>query len=152
MENRLQKDIATAMKAKDEVKLMALRSVKTAIMQYKTSPNFKGNRDENLPDTDIIKIMQKMVKERKETADVYKNAGRLELANKELSEANVIEGYLPKQLTENEVEVMVREAITEVNATSIKDMGKVITSVNSKANGRTDGKTISTIVKRILAC
>lgn len=152
MENRLQKDIATAMKAKDEVTLMALRSVKTAIMQYKTSPNFKGNRDENLPDTDIIKIMQKMVKERKETADVYKNAGRLELANKELSEANVIEGYLPKQLTENEVEVMVREAIAEVNATSIKDMGKVITSVNSKANGRTDGKTISTIVKRILAC
>ena len=152
MENRLQKDIATAMKAKDEVTLMALRSVKTAIMQYKTSPNFKGNRDENLPDTDVIKIMQKMVKERKETADVYKNAGRLELANKELSEANVIEGYLPKQLTENEVEVMVREAITEVNATSIKDMGKVITSVNSKANGRTDGKTISTIVKRILSC
>jgi uncharacterized protein YqeY len=96
--------------------------------------------------------MQKMVKERKETADVYKNAGRLELANKELSEANVIEGYLPKQLTENEVEVMVREAIAEVNATSIKDMGKVITSVNSKANGRTDGKTISTIVKRILSC
>jgi uncharacterized protein YqeY len=152
MENRLQKDIATAMKAKDEVTLMALRGVKTAIMQYKTSPNFKGNRDENLPDTDIIKIMQKMVKERKETADVYKNAGRLELANKELSEANVIEGYLPKQLTENEVEVMVREAIAEVNATSIKDMGKVITSVNSKANGRTDGKTISTIVKRILSC
>ena len=152
MENRLQKDIATAMKAKDEVTLMALRSVKTAIMQYKTSPNFKGNRDENLPDTDIIKILQKMVKERKETADVYKNAGRLELANKELSEANVIEGYLPKQLTENEVEVMVREAIAEVNATSIKDMGKVITSVNSKANGRTDGKTISTIVKRILSC
>jgi uncharacterized protein YqeY len=152
MENRIQKDIATAMKAKDEVTLMALRSVKTAIMQYKTSPNFKGNRDENLVDTDIIKIMQKMVKERKETADVYKNAGRLELANKELSEANVIEGYLPKQLTENEVEVMVREAIAEVNATSIKDMGKVITSVNSKANGRTDGKTISTIVKRILSC
>ena len=152
MENRLQKDIATAMKAKDEVTLMALRGVKTAIMQYKTSPNFKGNRDENLSDTDIIKIMQKMVKERKETADVYKNAGRLELANKELSEANVIEGYLPKQLTENEVEVMVREAISEVNATSIKDMGKVITSVNSKANGRTDGKTISTIVKRILSC
>ena len=152
MENRLQKDIATAMKAKDEVTLMVLRGVKTAIMQYKTSSNFKGNRDENLPDGDVIKIMQKMVKERKETADVYKNAGRLELANKELSEANVIEGYLPKPLTENEVEVMVREAITEVNATSIKDMSKVITSVNSKANGRTDGKTISTIVKRILAC
>jgi uncharacterized protein YqeY len=131
---------------------MVLRDVKTAIMQYKTSSNFKGNRDENLSDNDIIKIMQKMVKERKETADVYKNAGRLELANKELSEANIIEGYLPKQLTENEVEVMVREAITEVNATSIKDMGKVIASVNSKANGRTDGKTISAIVKQILLC
>ena len=152
MENRLQKDIATAMKAKDEVTLMVLRGVKTAIMQYKTSSNFKGNRDENLPDGDVIKIMQKMVKERKETADVYKNAGRLELANKELSEANVIESYLPKQLTEDEVENMVKEAITEVNATSIRDMGKVISTVNSKANGRTDGKTISNIVKRILAC
>ena len=152
MENRLQKDIATAMKAKDEVTLMALRGVKTAIMQYKTSSNFKGNRDENLPDGDVIKIMQKMVKERKETADVYKNAGRLELANKELSEANVIESYLPKQLTEDEVENMVKEAIAEVNATSIRDMGKVISTVNSKANGRTDGKTISNIVKRILAC
>ncbi len=152
MENRIQKDIANAMKAKDETTLMVLRDVKTAIMQYKTSSNFKGNRDENLSDNDIIKIMQKMVKERKETADVYKNAGRLELANKELSEANIIEGYLPKQLTENEVEVMVREAITEVNATSIKDMGKVIASVNSKANGRTDGKTISAIVKQILLC
>lgn len=152
MENRIQKDIANAMKAKDETTLMVLRDVKTAIMQYKTSSNFKGNRDENLSDNDIIKIMQKMVKERKETADVYKNAGRLELANKELSEANIIEGYLPKRLTENEVEVMVREAITEVNATSIKDMGKVIASVNSKANGRTDGKTISAIVKQILLC
>lgn len=152
MENRIQKDIANAMKAKDETTLMVLRDVKTAIMQYKTSSNFKGNRDENLSDNDIIKIMQKMVKERKETADVYRNAGRLELANKELSEANIIEGYLPKQLTENEVEVMVREAITEVNATSIKDMGKVIASVNSKANGRTDGKTISAIVKQILLC
>ena len=152
MEVKIQKDIAVAMKAKDETALMALRSVKTAIMQYKTSPNFKGKRDENLTDSDVIKIMQKMVKERKETAEVYKNAGRVELAEKELSEASIIEAYLPKQLTEAEVEELVKAAISEVGATSMKDMGKVIASVNIKANGCTDGKTISNIVKKILSC
>lgn len=152
MENRIQKDIVSAMKSKDEVTLMALRGVKTAIMQHKTSPNFKGNRSENLNDADVIKIMQKLVKERKESAEVYKNAGRNELYEKEISEANVIELYLPKQLSEEEVTVLVKDAIEEVGATSMKDMGKVIASVNAKANGCTDGKTISNIVKKILAC
>lgn len=152
MEIKIQKDIATAMKNKNEIALMALRSIKTAIMQYKTSSNFKGNRDENLSDSDVVKIMQKLVKERKETAEVYKNANRIELAEKELAEASIIEAYLPTQLTESEVEELVKVAINEIGATSIKDMGKVIASVNIKANGRTDGKTISNIVKKILSC
>lgn len=151
MENRIQTDIMLAMKAKDDVVLTTLRGVKTAIMQYKTSSNFKGDRDSNLPDSEVIKIMQKLAKERRETAEVYKNAGREELANKELAEADVIEKYLPKAMTEAEVEELVKVAITEVGATSMKEMGLVIKNVNAKANGRTDGKTISSIVKRLLA-
>ena len=151
MENRIQTDIMLAMKAKDDVALTTLIGVKTAIMQYKTSSNFKGDRDSNLPDSEVIKIMQKLAKERRETAEVYKNAGREELANKELAEADVIEKYLPKAMTEAEVEELVKVAITEVGATSMKEMGLVIKNVNAKANGRTDGKTISSIVKRLLA-
>lgn len=150
MENRIQTDIMAAMKAKDDVALTTLRGIKTAIMQYKTSSNFKGDRDSNLPDAEVIKIMQKLAKERRETAEVYKNAGRTELAEKELAEANIIDKYLPKAMTELEVEEMVRSVIAEMGATSIKEMGLVIKTVNAKANGRTDGKTISTIVKRLL--
>jgi uncharacterized protein YqeY len=150
MENRIQTDIMAAMKAKDEVALTTLRGIKTAIMQYKTSSNFKGDRDSNLSDSEVIKIMQKLAKERKETAEVYKTAGRTELAEKELAEANIIDSYLPKAMTESEVEEMVKTVIAEVGATSMKEMGLVIKNVNAKANGRTDGKTISTIVKRLL--
>lgn len=151
MEKRIQTDIMAAMKAKDEVALTTLRGIKTAIMQYKTSSNFKGDRDSNLSDSEVIKIMQKLAKERKETAEVYKTAGRTELAEKELAEANIIDSYLPKAMTESEVEEMVRSVIAEMGATSIKEMGLVIKNVNAKANGRTDGKTISTIVKRLLS-
>ena len=151
MENRIQTDIMAAMKAKDEVALTTLRGIKTAIMQYKTSSNFKGDRDSNLSDSEVIKIMQKLAKERRETADVYKNAGRTELAEKELAEANIIDNYLPKAMTESEVEEMVKSVIAEMGATSIKEMGLVIKNVNAKANGRTDGKTISTIVKQLLS-
>jgi len=150
MENRIQTDIMAAMKAKDEVALTTLRGIKTAIMQYKTSSNFKGDRDSNLSDSEVIKIMQKLAKERRESAEVYKNAGRMELAEKELAEANIIDAYLPKAMTEAEVEDLVRIAIAEIGATSMKEMGLIIKSVNAKANGRTDGKTISTIVKRLL--
>ena len=151
MENRIQTDIMAAMKAKDDVTLMALRNVKTAIMQYKTSSNFKGDRDSNLPDAEVIRIMQKLAKERRETAEVYKNAGRIELADKELAEADVIDRYLPKAMSETEVEELVKIAIAEVGATSMKEMGLVIKNVSAKANGRTDGKTISMIVKRFLS-
>lgn len=151
MENRIQTDIMAAMKAKDEVALTTLRGIKTAIMQYKTSSNFKGDRDSNLSDSEVIKIMQKLAKERRETAEVYKNAGRTELAEKELAEADIIDKYLPQAMTEAEVEDLVRVAIAEVGATSMKEMGLVIKNVNAKANGRTDGKTISTIVKRLLS-
>ena len=151
MEKRIQCDIMNAMKSKDETTLKTLRGVKTTIMQYKTSSTFKGDRDALLPDNEVIKIMQKLAKERKETAEVYKNAGRIELAEQELAEANIIEQYLPKAMCESEVEELVKSSIAELGVTSIKEMGIVIKDVNSKANGRTDGKTISTIVKRLLS-
>lgn len=151
MEKKIQSDIMNAMKSKDEITLKTLRGVKTAIMQYKTSSTFKGDRDALLPDGEVIKIMQKLAKERKETAEVYKNAGRTELSEQELAEANIIEQYLPKAMSESEVEELVKASIAELGATSMKEMGIVIKDVNAKANGRTDGKTISTIVKRLLS-
>lgn len=151
LEKTIQTDLMSAMKLKDENKLRSLRAVKTTITNYKSSASFTGNKDEALDDATVIKLMQKMVKERRDTAVVYTEAGRAELAEKEVVEADIIEAYLPKALTEAEVEILVKEAMETVNATSMKDMGKVIAQVNKVAAGRTDGKTISTIVKKLLS-
>lgn len=151
MEERIQRDIMVAMKEKNDVKLASLRAVKTAIMQTKTSPSFKGDRDSVLPDSDVLKIMQKLVKEREDAAKIYADANRPELAEKEMTEANIIKTYLPKQLSIDEVTVIVKEVIAEVGASTMKDMGKVIGLVNQRVNGQSDGKTISGIVKTLLS-
>ena len=150
LEKIIQADIVTAMKEKNENKLRTLRAIKTTIMELKTSPTFKGNRDAELSDADLIKLMQKMAKERRDVAKVYADNGRTEMADKENIEASIIEVYLPQPLTENEIKELVVEAMESVGATSMKDMGKVITYVNGKAAGRADGKIISTIVKSLL--
>ena len=151
LEKTIQVDIMSAIKTKDEVRLTTLRGVKTAIMQFKTSSNFKGDRDAELSDTDLIKLMQKMSKERRETAKVYIDAGRVELANKENAEADIIDTYLPQPLSEDEIKAFVVEAMEAVGATSMKDIGKVIAYVNTKASGRADGKTVSMMVKNLLS-
>lgn len=151
MEERIQKDIMSAMKEKDEVRLTALRAVKTAIMQTKTSPNFKGDRDANLPDADVLKIMQKLAKEREESFNIYVTAGRNDLADKEHKEMLIIKEYLPKPLTEEELNTIVKETIEEVGASTMKDMGKVMGMVSQKTNGRADGKVVSMIVKKLLS-
>ena len=151
MEERIQKDIMSAMKEKDEVRLAALRAVKTAIMQTKTSPNFKGDRDANLPDADVLKIMQKLAKEREESFNIYISAGRNDLADKEHKEMLIIKEYLPKPLTEEELNTIVKETIEEVGASTMKDMGKVMGMVSQKTNGRADGKVVSMIVKKLLS-
>ena len=151
MEERIQKDIMSAMKEKDEVRLAALRAVKTAIMQTKTSPSFKGNRDANLPDADVLKIMQKLAKEREEAFNIYVSAGRNDLADKEHKEMLVIKEYLPKPLTEEELNTIIKEVISEVGATTMKDMGKVMPVVTQRVNGRADGSVIGKIVRGILA-
>ena len=150
MEERIQKDIMSAMKEKDEVRLTALRAVKTAIMQTKTSPNFKGDRDVNLPDADVFKIMQKLAKEREESFNIYISAGRNDLADKEHKEMLIIKEYLPKPLTEEELNTIVKETIEEVGASTMKDMGKVMGTATKALAGKAEGRVISALVKKML--
>ena len=142
LEQQIQEDIKVAMKAKDPVATAATRAIKGEILIYKTSEC--GSKD--VTDGDILKMIQKLVKQRKEAAEQFVAAGRQDLADNELAEAAVMEKYLPKQLSEAEVE----EIIAEVGATSIKDMGKVMGAANKALAGLSDGRTISTIVKRLL--
>lgn len=151
MEKKIQNDIMNAMREKDEIKLTALRAVKTSIMQTKTSPTFKGDRDSVLPDSDVLKIIQKLVKEREDSAKIYVDAKRQELADKEIAEATILKAYLPKQLSIEEVTEIVKTVIEETGASSLKDMGKVIGIVNQRTSGQSDGKTISGIVKTFLS-
>lgn len=146
LEERIQIEITAAMKAKDEVRLGALRSVKAAILNEKSNGKYH-----ELTDTDVVTLIQKLVKQRQEAEDIYTEAGRAELAEKEKSERVVLEEFVPKQLTEAEVEEKVKEIIAETGATSMKDMGKVMGLATQRMRGVADGKIISGIVKRLLA-
>jgi len=144
LEEKINADIKTAMLAKDAAKLESLRAVKSAILLLKTSP--EGYTDET-----ELKAMQKMVKQRKETADVYKTQGRADLAEVELSQAAIIEAYLPKQMNEEEIKAEVASIIASVGATSPADMGKVMGAATKQLAGKADGKIVSTIVKELLS-
>ena len=143
LEVKIQKDLVNAMKDRLERTVAALRSVKTAIMEVKTAPG--GKKD--LDDSDIIKVIQKLVKQRKESMDIYSQAGRDELADNEQQEMFVLMNYLPKMLTEDEVEKIVNETIANVGATSMKDMGKGMGILNKTYSGQVDGSVVSRIVK-----
>lgn len=147
LEQQIQEDIKVAMKTKDAVALAATRAIKGEILLFKTSEG--GTKD--VTDGDILKMIQKLVKQRKEAAEQIVAAGRQELADNELAEAAVMEKYLPKQLSEAEVEEKVKEIIAQVGASSIKDMGKVMGVANKALAGLSDGRTISTVVKRLLS-
>lgn len=148
LEELIQSDLLAATKEKNTVKVETLRLVKTEIMKAKTAPGFK---EDEFNDDSVLKIMQKMCKEREETAEIYLANGREDLANKELGEKNIISEYLPKQATNEEVEAIVKSIICEVGANSIKDMGKVMKLATAELGSRSDGKTISTIVKNCLS-
>lgn len=147
LETQIQKDIMEAMKAKDAVRLSAVRSIKSAIMLAKTS---EGGAKE-LEDNDIIKLIQKLAKQRKESAEQYSAAGRPELAENELAEASILNEYLPKMLSEAEVEARLRDIIAQVGASSPADMGKVMGVATKALAGLAEGRTISTIVRKLLA-
>ena len=146
LEQQIQKDIMAAMKAKDTVRLNAVRSIKSAILLAKTAEGASGE----LTDGDIVKLIQKLAKQRKEAAEQYAAAGRQELADNELAEMEVLATYLPKQLSPEEVEARLKEIIAEVGASAPSDMGKVMGVATKRLAGLADGKTISGIVRRLL--
>ncbi len=147
LETQIQKDIMTAMKEKDTVRLNAVRSIKSAILLAKTSED--GSKE--LTDSDIIKLIQKLAKQRNESAEQYKAAGRDELAENELAEAKVLESYLPAQLSETELEARIHEIIAQTGASKPSDMGKVMGVATKQLAGLAEGKMISMIVKKLLA-
>lgn len=140
-------DIKSAMLAKDKVRLEALRGIKKEFIEAKTA---KGS-DGELHDDVAMKILAKMVKQRKESAEIYAGQNRQDLADGELAEAAIIEEYLPKQLSEAELEAELRKIIAEVGATSPLEMGKVMGVASKRLAGRADGRAISAKVKELLA-
>jgi hypothetical protein len=147
LEQQIQEDIKAAMKAKDAVAMAAVRAVKNEILLFKTAEG--GSKD--VTDGDVMKMIQKLIKQRKETAQIYVDNGRQELADNELAEAGVMERYLPKQLSHEELEARIKEIIAETGATSIKDMGKVMGVATKRLAGVADGRAISSAVKTLLS-
>ena len=143
---KIDNDIKFAMKSKDALSLESLRAVKSSILLFKT----KSGSSNDLSDQDEIKILQKLVKQRKDSAEIYKNQNRLELCDTELNQARIIESYLPKQLSPAEVSIIIDKIIIKLNASSMKDMGKVMGLASKELSGKSDGKTISEIVRKKL--
>jgi len=139
--------IKEAMKAKDAVALESLRAVKSAILLAQTENGAK----EELTEEAEVKLLQKLVKQRKDSAILYVEQGRADLAEPELAQAEIISQFLPEQLSGEELKGIVAEVITQTNATSMKDMGKVMGIVSQKLSGKADGKSISAVVKELLS-
>lgn len=140
-------DIKTAMLARDKVRLEALRGIKKEFLEAKTA---KGG-DGELSDDAALKILAKMVKQRKESASIYTEQNREDLASEELAQAAIIEEYLPKQLSEEELTAALKEIIARVGATSAKEMGKVMGTATKELAGKAEGKAISAKVRELLA-
>ena len=136
-------ELKIAMKAKDTVALEALRAIKSAILLAKTDTGSGGE----LSAEEEVKLLQKLVKQRKDSAAIFTQQGREDLAEPEIAQAVVIEKFLPEQLTETEIETVVTQIIATLGATGIQDMGKVMGEASKTLAGQADGKTIATIVK-----
>lgn len=145
LQERIQQEIKAAMLAMDADKLGTLRLLKSALGYAQIE-----KKTDSLPDADVMAIIQREVKKRRDSAEQFTTGGRPELADKELKEIVVLETLLPKQLSAEELEQLVRATIQETGATSKKDMGVVMKAVQAKVAGRADGKTISTLVGRLL--
>jgi hypothetical protein len=147
LEDKINSDIKAAMLSKDKKKLEALRAVKSAILLTKTD---KGGGAEMAEDTEM-KILQKLVKQRKDSADLYQSQNRTDLAVDEIFQMEVIQKYLPEQLSEDDIREIVEEIILKTGAESMKDMGKVMGMASQKLAGKADNKIISNIVKEKLS-
>lgn len=147
LETQINNDIKQAMLAKQKDVLESLRAIKSALLLLKTS---KDAVDGVVPESVEIATLQKLVKQRRETAEIYVQQNRQDLADEELFQASIIERYLPKQLDRDEITAMVKEIVAEVGATGPKDMGKVMGVASKKFAGRADNKVVSEIVKSLL--
>src|SRR5687767_4885847 len=147
LEQKIMADLKTAMLAKDEASLRSLRAIKAAILLAKTSEGAGGE----LKEEDEIKLLQKLVKQRKDSLEIFQQQNRTDLAQKEEEEIAVIERFLPKQLSHDEIKAEVSRIISETGASSPADMGKVMGAATKQLAGKADGKTISVIVEELLA-
>lgn len=144
---KVSKDIVAAMKAKDKVTLEALRNIKKVFIEAKTAPG----ANDTLDDAAALKILQKLAKQGHDSADLYTQQNRPDLAEAEMAQVKVIESYLPKAMSAEEIEAAVKEIIAQTGATSIKEMGKVMGVASKQLAGKADGKAISDVVKKLLA-
>ena len=147
LEQKLQSDLTDAIKSRDTVRMNTIKGIKTAIMEVKTAKN--GKKD--LEDSDIIKIIQKLAKTRKETGELYQANNRQDLADNEFAELNVLETYLPKMLTEDEIRTIVDNTISKLGVSDMKGMGRVMGLINKTYAGQVDGSLVSKIVKEKLS-
>ncbi|MEO8403907.1 MAG: GatB/YqeY domain-containing protein [Chitinophagaceae bacterium] len=146
LEQKIMADLKTAMLAKDEKGLRSLRAVKAAILLAKTSEGASGE----LKEEDEIKILQKLVKQRKDSLEIFQQQNRTDLAQKEQEEIEIIEKFLPKQLSADELKGIIAKIIADTGASSPADMGKVMGAASKQLAGKADGKTISAVVKELL--
>ena len=146
-QDQLNSKLKSAMREKNKVTLESLRAIKSAILLLQTQSGAK----ETLDDNEITKLLQKLVKQRKESASIYREQGRVDLAEPEEAQISIISQFLPEQLSPEEVEKVIDEVIQLVGATTMKDMGKVMGMANKKIAGKADGKIIAEIVKKRLS-
>ncbi|MES1214627.1 MAG: GatB/YqeY domain-containing protein [Bacteroidota bacterium] len=147
LEQKIMTELKTAMLAKDEAALRSLRAVKAAILLAKTAEGASGD----LKEEEEIKLLQKLVKQRKDSLEIYEQQSRTDLAQKEKEEIAIIEKFLPQQLSAEEIKTILKKIITEVGAASPADMGKVMGAATKQLAGKADGKTISVLVKELLS-
>ena len=145
--DQINEDLKGAMKAKDKVRLQVLRSIKKGFLEAKTAP---GAHNE-LSDDDALKIILKLTKQGKDSAAIYQQGNRQDLADEELAQVEILESYLPKQLTDEELGAKIKSIIEKTNASSMKDMGKVMGLATKELAGTADGKDIANKVKQLLS-
>lgn len=147
LEKKINDDLKGAMRAKDSRKLDALRAIKAALLLEKTGKDVSSGI---IPDSVEVKLLQKLVKQRKEAAAIYTEQHRAELAEEELYQADIIQAYLPEKLSDAEIKLIIKEIISETGATSIKEMGRVMGLASSRIAGQAENTTIAQFVKELL--
>lgn len=153
LKEKIQEDLNSAIKSKREIETSTLRMLSAAILNKEKEKRYKSGKSEDIPliDEEIIEVVFNEVKKRKEAIELYEKGDRQELADKEKKEAEILQKYLPEQLTEEEVKKLVKEAIAKVGAKEQKDMGKVMAELMPQVKGKADGGLVSKVVKELLA-